>query len=207
MPHELSDDAIRAVPDPLQWFNWWYEEQRSPAAGAPWNAMTLATTDADGAPDARVVLLAQWDEAGFVFMTNYESPKGDQIAAVPQAALVFHWPELGRQIRIRGPVAPTGPALSDAYFGSRPRSSQLGAWTSEQSRILIGGKAELDQRMAELGAQYAGDDVPRPPHWGGYRVTPRSLELWQTAPARLHLRYRFTRSGAGEPWEYVRLQP
>lgn len=207
MPNELNDYVLQTEPDPLRWFHLWYEEQRTGAATKPYNAMILATVDPDGAPDARVVLLTQWDEGGFVFMSNYESSKGVQLAANPMAALVFHWPEHGRQVRVRGPVTQTGAALSDAYFLSRPRSSQLGAWASLQSQPLLGGSVELNERVAQQAAAHAGSDVPRPPHWGGYRLMPQTLELWQTAPARLHVRYRFSRDGPGDAWTCDRLHP
>jgi pyridoxamine 5'-phosphate oxidase len=205
-PHTLTDDALRAEPDPLVWFTRWYDEARRGPAEPP-NALVLATVDAEGRPDARVVLLACLDAAGFVWMTNCESRKGRQLVATPEAALVFHWPAQGRQVRARGSVEAVDAVASDAYFARRPRGSQVGAWASDQSRPLPGGRAQLEARVADLTARFDGAAVPRPPHWGGYRLVPWELELWQAGEHRLHTRVRFTRDGSGTPWSHVQLYP
>jgi len=206
MTHDLSEDSIRAEPDPLRWFSHWFAEARRGPSEPP-NAMVLATTDDLGRPDARVVLLAQMDDTGLIFMTNYQSRKAQQLEASLRAALVFHWPEQGRQVRARGAVERVDAACSDAYFASRPRESQLGAWASHQSRPLPGGSAELAQRVSQASARFDGGEVPRPPHWGGYRLVPWEIELWQSGPHRLHTRFRFNRDPAGGPWSVVRLNP
>lgn len=170
------------------------------------NAMTLATIGADGGPDARIVLLKGHDEHGLVFYTNYESRKGDELAADPRAALVFHWKSLQRQVRVEGRVELVTPEEADIYFASRPRISRLGAWASDQSRPLA-DRQILEQRLAEAEARFPGDDVPRPPHWSGYRVVPHHFEFWREMPYRLHDRLVFSRDGRQEPWETSRLFP
>lgn len=206
MSHELNAAAIGAEPDPLRWFDRWYTEaRRGPAE--PSNAMVLSTLDEAGRPDARVVLLAQVDAGGFIFMSNYESRKGQQLATSPQAALVFHWPDHGRQVRARGPAVQIDAAASDVYFAGRPRASQIGAWASDQSRPLPGGTGALEQRVAQATARFEGKDVRRPSHWGGYRLEPWEMELWQSGPHRLHTRYRFTRVGPQAPWSSTLLNP
>jgi pyridoxamine 5'-phosphate oxidase len=168
--------------------------------------MTLATVGLDGAPDARIVLLKGHDPSGFVFYTNYESRKGEELSADPRATLVFHWKSLQRQIRVEGQVERVTPEEADAYFASRPQLSKVGAWASEQSRPLT-ERAELERRLAEAEARFAGADVPRPPHWSGFRLVPRRLEFWREMPYRLHDRLVFTRSAPGEPWSTGRLFP
>lgn len=167
-------------------------------------AVTLATVDDQGLPDARVVLLRGLDEDGAVWFTNTRSAKGRQLAAVAHAALVAAWLPLERQLRLRGPVAPVSDAEADAYFASRPRGSQLGAWASAQS-VPIADRAALEQQVAEVEGRFEGGPVPRPPHWTGYRLVPEVVEFWQGRPSRLHDRLRGRRVGTG--WEVERLQP
>jgi pyridoxamine 5'-phosphate oxidase len=168
------------------------------------NAFTLATVGADGAPSARIVLLKDFDERGFVFYTNYESRKGRELLALPRAAMCFHWPLLEVQIRVEGSVEQVAEAEADAYFASRPRGSQIGAWASAQSRPLASATA-LDARVAEIEKQYHGQPVPRPPHWSGFRIVPARIEFWRGMPSRLHRREVYTRSGAG--WTLGLLNP
>ncbi|HYE44460.1 MAG TPA: pyridoxamine 5'-phosphate oxidase [Caulobacter sp.] len=168
------------------------------------NAMTLATVDAEGMPDARMVLLKDVGPAGFTFYTNLESAKGRELAANPRAALLFHWKSLRRQVRVRGAVEPVSEAEADAYFSTRARHSQLGAWASDQSRPLT-DRFALEKRVAEMGLRFGLGKVPRPPHWSGYRVKPQSIEFWRDRPFRLHERLVFTRADRG--WTTSRLFP
>ena len=189
--------------DPLLQFRAWFDQAR--AAGAlDADAMVLATATPDGRPSARVVLLKGLDERGFAFFTNYHSRKGRELAANPRAALNFYWPELERQVRAEGAVETMTPAESDAYFRIRPRDSQLGAWASPQSELLA-DRAELEARLAEVAARFAGGEVPRPPHWGGCRLVPEAVEFWQGRPGRLHDRLLYTRTPDG--WRRQRLAP
>lgn len=198
----LDDDA--AASDPLEQFAAWWREALAAEVAEP-NAMTLATADACGRPSARIVLLKGFDERGFAFYTNYESRKGRDLAANPRAALVFFWVELERQVRIEGRVSQTTPAESDAYFASRPLGSRIGAIASRQSDVLA-SRAPLEARVRDLEARYADGDVPRPDHWGGYRLEPDAVEFWQGRSSRLHDRLRYRRAEGGA-WVRERLSP
>ena len=189
--------------DPLRQFRRWLAE--AAALLEEPNAMTLATVDADGHPAARMVLLREATAEGFSFYTNSSSRKGRDLAGHPWAALLFFWPPLQRQVRIEGPVDPLPDAVADAYFAGRPRDSQLGAWASPQSQV-IPSRAWLDDRLAAVATRFAGGPVPRPPHWGGYRLRPQSYEFWQGRPSRLHDRFRYTPSTEGG-WTVERLAP
>jgi pyridoxamine 5'-phosphate oxidase len=167
-------------------------------------AMTLATIDGEGGVSARMVLMKSWDEEGFVFYTNTLSIKGRQLARVPRGALVFYWPRIERQVRVEGPVAPVSDAEADAYFATRARGSQLGAWASDQSQPLE-SRAHLMKKVVELELRHVGRSVPRPAHWSGYRVRPEMIEFWYGRRSRLHDRFRFTSHG-GE-WDRQRLYP
>ncbi len=189
--------------DPLLQFSAWLDEALRAAVREP-TAMTLATAGAGGQPSARIVLLKGLDARGFVFYTNLDSAKGRELAANPRAALVFFWAELERQVRVEGEVEEVAAADSDAYFRSRPRASRLSAMASPQS-APIASRDVLEARIEELARAHPGDDLPRPPRWGGYRVVPRALEFWQGRPSRLHDRLRYDRAGDG--WTLARLAP
>ena len=191
--------------DPLALFADWYEEAKKSEPDVP-EAMTLASVGPDGTPSARMVLLKDFDAAGFVFYTNYQSRKGEQLQAHPKAALLFHWKSLKRQVRIEGPIAKTTAEEADAYFATRQRGSQIGAWASEQSRPLE-SRFALEKRVAEFGARYLVGSVPRPPHWSGFRLQPTLIEFWQDQTFRLHDRLEYRRPSADAPWTTRTLYP
>ena len=189
---------------PFQQFQLWLEQAIAAELPEP-NAMTLATLSAQGKPIARMVLLKGLDEKGFVFYTNYDSAKGKQLTETDSAALVFWWAGLERQVRVEGTVEKVSSTESDAYFQSRPKASQLGAWASPQSQA-IENRDILEKRLAQLEEKYATEKVPRPPHWGGFRVIPSAIEFWQGRPSRLHDRIRYELDEKGD-WFYQRLAP
>lgn len=189
--------------DPFALFDTWFAAAAA-VVPAP-EAMALATVDADGRPAARMVLLKRRDRAGFVFHTNFASPKAQALDATGRAALLWHWAPLGRQVRVEGTAVRIADAESDAYFASRPRGAQVGAHASRQS-AAIASRDELDARIADQQRRFAGRPVPRPPWWGGYRVVPASFEFWQHRDDRLHDRLRFL-AGADRTWQRIRLQP
>jgi len=193
-----------AAANPIDQFAGWFQQALDARLNEP-NAMSLATVSPDGFPTARIVLLKHFDAAGFVFYTNYNSIKGRDLQQNPRAALVFWWAELERQVRIEGKVAKMPALESDRYFNSRPRNSQLGAWVSAQSEV-IPNREILTQKFTELDREYANKTIPRPPHWGGFRVIPAAIEFWQGRPSRLHdrLRYRLLEGG---DWLRERLSP
>jgi pyridoxamine 5'-phosphate oxidase len=191
------------VPDPLEQFRRWYAEAEAAGIRAP-HAMALATATSAGAPSVRMVLLKGVDEDGFVFFTGYGSRKGGELDANPRAALLFHWDPVGRQVRVEGGVERVSREESDGYFATRPRGAQIAAAASRQGRV-VGSRAELDEDVAELERQHAEGDVPRPEHWGGFRLRPETYEFWQHRENRLHDRLRYRREG-GE-WLLERLSP
>lgn len=200
-----DDSAFFASHDPFGLFAEWLTAARAKEPNDP-NAMTLATVDAEGMPDARMVLLKDVDADGFVFYTNLESAKGSQLAATPRAALVFHWKSLRRQVRVRGPVTPVSTEEADAYFASRARDSQIGAWASAQSRPLE-GRFALEKAAAALAVTFGLGAIPRPPFWSGFRLAPVSIEFWRDRPFRLHDRLVFNRPEAEGSWTSSRLYP
>jgi len=215
-PSPTEDDYVRQVAtaqapellsetDPFALFSEWLAEalKKEPNDG---NAMALATVDETGLPDVRMVLLKDVDPQGFVFYGNLESAKGRELAANPKAALLFHWKSLRRQVRVRGTVTPTTDAEADAYFATRARPAQLGAWASEQSRTLP-DRLALEKRIAEVGLRFGLGKVPRPPHWSGFRVAPQSFEFWRDRPFRLHERLVFERAAEADGWTTRRLFP
>ena len=198
----LSEEDILSNPF-SQFDKWWNEALKSEIGEV--NAMTLSTASAKGEPDARIVLLKGFDENGFTFFTNYESSKGRQLLENPRACLVFFWKELERQVRIKGPVEKVDSRESDTYFNSRPSGSRIGAWASPQSELLV-NRDWLEQREKEIQEKYRGKEIPRPPHWGGYRLKPISMEFWQGRSNRLHDRILFTNVSEGI-WKIGRIAP
>lgn len=200
-PESLDEKEVDA--SPFKQFAEWFKQAEAAVPILP-NAMTLAVATHDGMPSARMVLLKDFDERGFVFYTNYESQKAKELDENPVASLCFYWAELGRQVRISGTVAKTSREESEAYFHTRPIDSQLGAWASNQSQV-ISSREVLEHRMEELSKQHEGKQIPLPPYWGGYRVAPFVFEFWQSRPSRLHDRIRYRL--AGSEWIIERLAP
>ena len=201
----LDDGGIAEAGDPFALFGEWMKlaDKTEPNEA---NAMALATADAAGRPNIRMVLLKGYDERGFVFYTNTQSAKGNELAADPAAALCFHWKTQRRQVRVRGPVAPVSAEEADAYFASRAKDSQIGAWASAQSRPME-GRFVFEKEIAKVAVKYALSKVPRPPHWSGYRVAPLEIEFWRDRPFRLHDRLVYRREAPDKPWRTERLFP
>jgi pyridoxamine 5'-phosphate oxidase len=205
--HEYIGEGLRRRdldPDPIKQFDAWFTAAAK-AGIHDANAMALATATLDGKPSARVVLLKDFDESGFVFYTNYASEKGRQLEENPRAALVLYWMEVERQIRIEGTVEKTSREESEQYFHTRPAGAQLGAWASRQSEV-IDARRVLNARLEEMTERFAQGEIPLPPHWGGYRLKPERIEFWQGRPDRLHDRFRYTRQKDGS-WQIDRLAP
>ena len=196
-------DIDDLLPNPIDLLVRWHDQAEAAGAAEP-NAMVLSTVDDEGYPDARVVLARDISDDGITFYTNRQSTKGQQLAHAPHASATFAWLQLHRSVRVRGVVSVVSDETSDAYFASRPRSSQIGAWASPQSEV-IGTRRDLDEWVEEIEKRFDGQDVPRPPHWGGYVMSIDSIEFWQGRPSRLHDRFRYTRHG--QVWRAVRLAP
>jgi pyridoxamine 5'-phosphate oxidase len=200
----ISGDFFAAT-EPFGLFAAWFAEAKAAEPNDP-DAMALATVDATGLPDVRMVLLKQADERGFVFFTNEQSVKGVELAAQPKAGLVLHWKSIRRQVRIRGPVERVSEGEANAYFATRSRPSRIAAAASDQSRPLD-SRETFEARIAEIEQRYDGKEVPRPVHWGGYRVVPLEIEFWMDRPHRMHDRIRFARERPGAAWQKTRLYP
>ncbi len=204
-PSWLTSGDFTDADDPLRLFTAWLKDASASEPRDP-TAMTLATVDADGLPDARMVLLKGADSQGFVFYTNKDSQKGLELDAAPKAALVFHWKSLNRQVRVRGLVEHVSDAEADAYFATRAKQAQIGAWASQQSRPLE-SRLAFEKAIARYAVKHAIGTVPRPPYWSGYRIVPISIEFWHDRPFRLHDRIVFRRDAPGAPWSKTRLYP
>ena len=198
-------DLADVDPDPVVQWHRWHEQALEGGVAEP-NAMTVATIGEDGVPDARIVLVREADQRGLVFYTNYDSAKSRQLDARPVASAVFSWLDLHRQVRVRARVERVAATESDEYFASRPRESQLGAWASPQSEV-IADRSILEARVIAFDEQFADGEVPRPPHWGGWRLVPLEWEFWQGRPSRLHDRIRYQRAAPDAPWDRLRLAP
>ena len=205
LTERLFDDSDRTALDPFAVFEEWYALAQESEPNDP-HAMALATADTDGLPDVRMVLLNRRDARGFCFFTNFESDKGRQLLANPQAAMVMHWKSLRRQVRMRGPVEPVTPAEADDYFASRAKGSRIASATSKQSRPLA-SRAQMMDEVTTLTAVVGDGDMPRPAHWSGFRIIPTMIEFWKDGEFRLHDRVRFTRHNEGAAWESARLYP
>lgn len=201
----LRQEAATTEIDPLARFAEWLADAERSEPNDP-NAMALSTVDADGLPNARMVLLKGFDEQGFVFYTNFESAKGQELLSAKKAAFVMHWKSLRRQVRARGPVETVSDDEADAYFETRARASRIGAWASQQSRPLE-GRFHLEKEVARYTAKFGFGDIPRPPHWSGFRLCPVEIEFWQDGAFRLHDRVKFTRGSQDEAWRAIRLFP
>lgn len=201
----LDDGGIAARPDPLELFHGWMKDAEASEPNDA-NAMALATADADGRPNVRMVLLKGADASGFVFYSNEESIKGEELAANPHAAINLHWKSLRKAVRVQGTVSRVSDAEADAYFASRPKDSQIGAWASPQSRPMEGRWA-FEKRIAEYALKYGIGRVPRPPYWTGWRITPLRIEFWRDRPFRLHDRLVYSRASAADAWTTERLFP
>jgi pyridoxamine 5'-phosphate oxidase len=204
-PTGLTGGDFADADEPLRLFAAWFAEAKHSEPVNP-EAMTLATVDADGLPNARMVLLKDFDERGFVFYTNLGSVKGRELTGAPKAALTFYWKSLQRQVRLRGSVEPVSAAEADSYFATRSRMAQIGAWASKQSTQLESRMA-FEKAVATQTAKFGVGLVPRPPHWSGYRVVPQEIEFWEERPFRLHDRVAFTRRDPSTPWSKTRLYP
>ncbi len=201
----LDDGGIAARPDPLELFHGWMKDAEASEPNDA-NAMALATADADGRPNVRMVLLKGADASGFVFYSNEQSIKGEELAANPHAAINLHWKSLRKAVRVQGTVSRVSDAEADAYFASRPKDSQIGAWASPQSRPMEGRWA-FEKRIAEYALKYGIGRVPRPPYWTGWRITPLRIEFWRDRPFRLHDRLVYSRASAADAWTTERLFP
>jgi pyridoxamine 5'-phosphate oxidase len=201
----LTSGDFAAAEEPFALFAEWFAEAAKAELNDP-NAMALATVDETGLPDVRMVLMKGYDAEGFVFYSHIESQKGRELTTNPKAALLFHWKSLRRQVRIRGLVSPVTDAEADAYFATRPKQAQIGAWASKQSQPME-SRFAFEQAIALVAAKYVGREVPRPPGWSGWRIAPQHFEFWHDRPFRLHDRVEFSRQAPNQPWGKMRLYP